>query len=189
MIEDKFTDIPGWCPAVQGYALSIYAEFFSVGGDAIVELGTFQGRSTAWIASRLPENFNLFYSVDPNTGHPDYAQKKGYEIADPQKHLARHGLDGRVNLIRQSSTDFANEFDGHTDAKVGLLYIDADHAYESVKEDFFSWLPRLSKTSAVVFDDYTDDHPGVVAFVNELLTMGIISQGEKIGHAYFSELM
>lgn len=55
-----------------------------------------------------------------------------------------------------------------------FLFIDADHKYESVKEDVLVWLPKVKKGGLICGHDYPDDvkrkkYRGVVAAVNEIL--------------------
>ena len=52
--------------------------------------------------------------------------------------------------------------------QISFAYIDGDHSYESVRNDFLKALPLLSDGAVVVFDDYSDQFPGVIKFVDEL---------------------
>jgi hypothetical protein len=53
-------------------------------------------------------------------------------------------------LIRSTFNDAKNYF---IDRAVDLLHIDGAHTYEAVKEDFESWLPKLSSRAIVIFHD------------------------------------
>jgi hypothetical protein len=50
---------------------------------------------------------------------------------------------------------------------VGLLWIDGDHRYEAVREDFLSWLPHLLPGTTVIFDDATHGEVGPERVVAE----------------------
>ena len=55
-----------------------------------------------------------------------------------------------------------------------LIYIDADHSYESVKQDIEDWFPKLKKGKFLIGDDYVNSKTrgtgvkfGVIEAVNE----------------------
>ena len=56
------------------------------------------------------------------------------------------------------------------DNSVDLLHIDGFHAYEAVKDDFESWLPKLTDTAIVLFHDTHEyqDGFGVYIFWEEI---------------------
>ena len=57
------------------------------------------------------------------------------------------------------------------DGSLDLVFIDADHRYEAVKEDIIAWLPKIRKGGIISGHDY--DYPryrGVTEAVDELLT-------------------
>jgi len=62
-----------------------------------------------------------------------------------------------------------------TDVKFDLVFIDADHSYESVKEDIEVWLPRVKKGGYLSGHDYGPPWEGVIKAVDELgnFTRGI----------------
>ena len=53
-------------------------------------------------------------------------------------------------LIKKSFQDALGDFN---DNSIDLLHIDGFHSYESVKEDFESWLPKLSKNGIILLHD------------------------------------
>jgi MMP 1-O-methyltransferase len=178
--------IEGWCPPEQGDAL-----FGLVGrleaGSTVVELGSYKGLSTAWMGLASDGGRKLrLVSVDLHD--PTYTERKG----GTQTSLAENmqALDIRVDMIAGDTVDVASKaLDyGITPWTVSLLYIDACHEYDSVKADFLAWRPMLIDEAHVVFDDYTEDHPGVIKFVDEMVNFGVVAPGQKIGHAYFSRL-
>lgn len=138
---------------------------------AIVELGSFKGKSTAYLAegARLGHHAHV-WAVDPwdlpgnPSGRHGFASfgvmEKFYE------QLGSMSLLEGVSAIREFSTVFASFWKG---PQVGLLYIDGSHVYSDVKEDYEAWSPHLASGATVVFDDYdTEKNPGVKKFVDEL---------------------
>ena len=182
----KNQGIEGWCPEAQG------ASLFQLASDlepesVVVELGSYKGLSTAWMGLALERGAKArLVSVDLHDSN--YTRKKGGSEATLADNMT--DLDIKVDMIVGDTVQVADNASlyGIYPQSVSLLYIDACHAYESVKADFLAWLPMLAFGARVVFDDYTEHHPGVVRFVNEAVSDCMIEPGLKVGHAYFTRL-
>jgi predicted O-methyltransferase YrrM len=56
------------------------------------------------------------------------------------------------------------------DASLDAVIIDADHHYESVRDDLAAWLPKAKRGGIVAGDDYRNPTwPGVAKAVDEAL--------------------
>lgn len=72
------------------------------------------------------------------------------------------GYSDRFRFIHDSSKNASETFKDNT---FDFIYIDADHAYESVKEDLELWWPKLKNGGLFCGDDYMDfDCPGECRF-------------------------
>jgi hypothetical protein len=69
-----------------------------------------------------------------------------------------------ANFIREESIVAANKF---LDKSLDMVFIDAIHLYENVKEDIKTWLPKVKSGGIISGDDYTDYFPGVKQAVQE----------------------
>jgi len=69
-------------------------------------------------------------------------------------------------LIRKSSSDAAKEFEQES---VDLVFIDANHSYESVKNDIDLWLPKVKRGGVLSGHDYSIGFFGVIQAVSEKL--------------------
>ena len=133
----------------------------------IVEVGSWKGRSTKALALSTP---GYVYAVDTWAGSPD-------ELGDAHKEAATLGPDGlyrvfcdnlapeialdKVRPIRRSSLDAAMMWCDPPD----LIFLDGDHAYESVKVDLEAWTAVAAPGALLVGHDYS--WPGVSRAVHE----------------------
>lgn len=150
--------------------LSTYAQFIHQ-KYAIVEVGSYKGKSTCCLAAGAREGGRAHvYAVEPwdlpgnVTGRFGFARPETREAFDKQ--VRKAGLEDHVTPIQAFSVDAAKEWDG---PEIGLLYIDGDHSEESVYEDFLAWEPHLAERAFVLFDDWgTPRNPGVEAACERL---------------------
>lgn len=138
---------------------------------AIVEVGSFRGKSTCYLASGAKNGIGAHvWAVDAwdlagnITGRFGFAEPSTRETFDQQVKSMRLGT--RVTAVQGFSVDVAARWDG---PPVGLLFIDGDHTAEGVRRDWEAWRPHLAPCATVVFDDYdTPKNPGVRQVVDSL---------------------
>ena len=126
-------------------------------GEAVVEIGSYKGRSTIALASGVHAGVPV-YTVDPHTGCR-FEVEQGLRIdtwTEFPANVARAGATP-VIPIRSTSVDAAASYGG---PKVGMLFIDGWHSTEAVVTDFTSWKPHLASDPAVVFVDWFDPDIG-----------------------------
>lgn len=116
-----------------------------------VELGTHGGFSyfaVCQAVQRLGLEMRC-YAVDLWKGD-EHAGFYGEEVYDQVRTHNEKLYSAFSTLIRSSFADALGRFD---DATIDLLHIDGRHFYAGVKEDFESWLPKLSRRAVVLFHD------------------------------------
>lgn len=67
------------------------------------------------------------------------------------------------DLKGAASRDFASKI-----GEVDLLFIDSGHTYQDVQSDFVNFVPFVRSGGFIAFDDYSQVHPGVVRFCDEI---------------------
>lgn len=142
--------------------LAAWAEAVPQGG-CIVEIGTADGGSARIMREVSPQNKVDIYTVD---------------IA-PSENAYKLLAETDVQIIRTASSEFAARWD--TERKIDLLFIDGDHSFKGVYEDFISWAPHLAKNGKVLFHDVDPSargglaHFGVQVFVDGIIHAGILA--------------
>lgn len=135
-------------------------------GDlAIVELGAYRGKSSCYLAegARLGNGARV-YSVDAWDLPENADGRHGYNVARAEFDRQVRSLKLDVRAIKGYSAAVGRDWL----KPVGLLFVDASHEYNDVREDFEAWHHALADGAVVVFDDYdTPKNPGVKRFVDE----------------------
>ena len=134
-------------------------------GLAIVELGSYKGMSTCYLASATT---NTVYAVDawdlPNnvTGRFGFARPDTF-----QAFKAQTAAYPNIVAIKDYSTSAGYTW---THGPVGLLFVDADHSEKAVLADVTAWLAHLHPKGTVILDDWnTPRNPGVKRAAEKLV--------------------
>lgn len=148
--------LEGLIPTEVGEALTRFAREST--GD-IVEVGSYKGKSTCYLAAGAPGR--KVYAVDA-------WGLKGNVPGRFRFDLAREAFDRQTaaypNIvpIQGFSLDVAATWP----TRIGLLYLDGDHRYESVLADLEAWSPHC--TGLIVCDDWgTPKNPGVAKAIGQ----------------------
>jgi predicted O-methyltransferase YrrM len=141
--------------------------------SAVVEVGSYCGRSTVVLASvlqALQAKKTKVYAIDPHDGKVGALDQGIKQLAPTlakfQRNIAAAGLTMVVEGIQ------SNSFDVQWDKPISFLFIDGLHDYLNVSRDFYHFEPWLVPGGYVAFHDYAHYYPGVMKFVNELLANG-----------------
>jgi hypothetical protein len=134
----------------------------------IVELGSYMGESSLIFSEEFPNG--TIYCIDSWEGgfdELDTCSKDDYNMVEEQFDL-RFSLTKNIKKIKGLSTSEKIECD--------VVYIDACHKYECVKEDILHWLPLTNKIISghdyYINEIFNRNHPhiaGVKIAVDELL--------------------
>jgi len=145
---------------------------------AIVEIGSFCGKSTVVIAktAQMLDGHRLrFYAIDPHSGYHMAPQRDTY--TELQSNLRSRQLQDWVAIIRERSTKVEWR------EPIAFLFVDGLHEYENVKADYEHFRSFVISEGLVAFHDYIDYCPGVQRFIHELLDgdeLRFIAQRERM---------
>ena len=139
---------------------------------SIVEVGSYKGRSTVVLGSVVkaicPEA--KVYAIDPHDGKvgavDQSIQSHPPTLNDFYRNIENAGLIDVIKTVQSRSVDV------QWDRPISFLFIDGLHDYPNVAKDFWHFHKSVRPGGVVAFHDYAEYYPGVMAFVDELLSLG-----------------
>ena len=137
--------IQGWLSKNEANLLTHFAK---KSDGAIVEIGSFQGKSTVAMAKVTK---NKIYAIDPH-----YLKSYRKFLANTKKYK---------NIIPVKKTSMAANKNWRQ--KISLLHIDGNHEYKFAKQDLQLWLPHLKDDGVVICHDAFCPFPDVFKAIKE----------------------
>lgn len=113
-------------------------------GIMVAEIGSWKGDSTRTLAKSIAKSNGKIFAIDHwrgNKGTWSYGIAQTQDIYSIFKHnmIALEVWDMIHPLVMDSQTAVSI----FADSILDLVFIDADHRYEYIKQDILSWLPKL----------------------------------------------
>lgn len=139
---------------------------------AVVEIGSYQGRSTTVLGSVLAAlgADGLVYAIDPHDGEVG-ALDQGLVQTLPtfdafKRNIAAAGLTDVVKTLRQRS------YEVRWEQPISFLLIDGLHDHDNVSRDFSHFERWLGEGAYLAFHGYADYYRDVRLFVDDLVAGG-----------------
>ena len=137
----------------------------------IVEIGSFQGRSTIVLASAAADGVEVV-AIDPHAGNDRGPQEiSGFADAAAGDHeaflanLSAAGVRDRVRHVREFSSAALTSVEGAID----LLYIDGAHRYRPALDDIRRWGDRVVDGGTLLIHDSFSSIGVTLAILSSLL--------------------
>ncbi|MEY4173055.1 MAG: hypothetical protein RI900_220 [Actinomycetota bacterium] len=166
---DKIRDVRGWMSPDQAERL-YRAAAATRPGDQVVEIGSFQGRSTIVLAHGAPAEVTVV-AIDPHAGNDRGPQEiEGFEAAAAGDHeqflanLAAAGVSHRVRHVRA----FSDAAHGDVEGVIAVLYIDGAHRYAPARTDIVDWGARVAPGGTMLIHDSFSSVGVTLAILREL---------------------
>jgi MMP 1-O-methyltransferase len=156
----------GFMPPPEGLELFDAAASYSARGP-VVEIGTYCGKSTVYLAAAVSQSGQQVITVDHHRGSEE--NQPGWEYHEPdlidpavglldtlpsfRATMAASGLERHVIAIVGRSAEVARLWH----EPIGLLFIDGGHTDAAVSTDYESWAPMITTGGALAIHDIFPD--------------------------------
>lgn len=148
--------IDGWLSSAEGRFLYRTAQRCH-GKGVIVEIGSWKGKSTIWLASgSLAGQRSTVYAIDPHVGNEETHGSHGkntWTFEEFKKNITAAGVADIVHPIINRSEIVARSWRD----PVKLLWIDGSHTYAAAQLDFDLWYPFLIKGGLIAYHDNSNE--------------------------------
>jgi len=120
------------------------------GKGAILEIGSWKGKSTMLLARGSMKNSNSkVYAVDTFEGTKENSMKKIDTFEDFKENIKKANVENLVIPLVGFSSDICKKFK----EPIEILFIDGDHSYEGVLGDIDNWAPKIISGGWILFHD------------------------------------
>jgi predicted O-methyltransferase YrrM len=156
----------GFMPPDEGLALYATAAAYARRGP-ILEIGTYCGKSTIYLAAAARQRGQLVVTVDHHHGSEE--NQPGWEYHDPslvnqrtgrldtlphfRATMAKTGLDDQVIAVVAKSADVARMWG----TPLGMVFIDGGHTDAAAQADYAGWAPWVMPGGALAIHDVFPD--------------------------------
>ena len=127
-----------------------------------IEIGSFCGRSTLYLASGCQRSKNQLITIDHHRGNeemqpgelyfnPDLVDANGMPDSLPslRNNLAEAGFEKQVLVVVGNALQLARSAQWNA----GLVFIDGSHTFNSTFTDLFAWVPHLVTGGVLLMHD------------------------------------
>ena len=154
-MKHSYFKIPGWFNYSETYDMIVD----QVPEDGkIVEIGSFLGRSTHYLATSLLNANKLnvtIYCVDTFAGSSEHAN---LNLPKDFSQIFRDNLEYYINrdmvIPMQGRSDDTKILEVFEEASIDYIMVDGAHEYEPVIDDIQNWWPKLKPNGVMFGDDY-----------------------------------
>jgi len=140
-----------------------YKQLVNKGYKKFVEVGVWKGHSISFLANLLRNVYgSQVFAVDLFENSYKYKEEDSSASKHLRKQIPLIYDIYNENLRRTNTRRLITDLKGASwamskhfaDNTVDVVFIDADHAYESVKKDIISWLPKVRNGGVLSGHDY-----------------------------------
>jgi predicted O-methyltransferase YrrM len=154
---EKASNVAGWMYEAELQFLAETAQKSKV----IIEIGSYEGRSTRALADNSPDDARI-YAVDPWNFYITSSIKSN-DITFNQFYLNLYSYikQGKVIPCRKTWKEY------QPIEKADFIFIDGEHTYDAVRHDIYKALLWINEGGILAGHDYRADFPGIVKVIDE----------------------
>ena len=163
MIDYKFTkDWFAWAPQVWEQLIPMLPG--EAGKRTFIEIGSFEGRSTVWIAENMMQDGDWIICIDTWEGGEEHGAEDMGAVEARFDHNTKllgikHNHERVINKNKGKSTHWLAYEIHEQQSEVDFIYIDGSHIAKDVLTDACMAWPLLKTGGVMVFDDYLWGNP------------------------------
>jgi predicted O-methyltransferase YrrM len=186
---DAAKRVPGFLLESEGRFLGMAAACLPTGG-AIVEIGSFKGKSTVMLA-KVSQRYGLgrVVAIDPHNFNSTELQSQKSEpdastFGQFLENIRSAGVEDFVDVHRTYSKNVSPTWT----SPIRFLWIDGDHSYAGAKTDYEGFLPHLNPEGIVAFHDALHEFSGPIrVFVEDVLRSDSFGAAGFVGSIAWSQ--
>lgn len=160
----RYQEIDGWLSPNEAIALYDLARSINSESPIVVELGSWQGKSTFVLSKGLNEkHLSKIFCIDPFNADGDlpskiqYKNKKNsFKLTLKNKFRLNCDIYG-MNRFVQILEGYSYEYSKSWSSPIDLLFIDANHSQKAVYKDYIEWSNFVVKGGYIAFHDVLFD--------------------------------
>jgi predicted O-methyltransferase YrrM len=165
----------------RGYLFQLASD--TPAGACVVEIGSWMGASTCFLAAGLKGESAMVYAVDNFQGLSTCGDDSAWYHRHFKKlgtsstleifraNFAALGLSARTEPIVSDSLAAARSL-AALRGTVNLIFIDGDHSYAACRADIEAWLPFVRPGGVIAFHDFGSRADGVTRAIFETIKAG-----------------
>lgn len=161
MTPTRFADVKGFLPENEGEQLANWArESASLG--PLLEIGSYCGLSTLWLAEVARESNTVVFAVDHHRGSEEHQVGEFFHDEALVDNAGRFDSlpEFRRNLLANDAEDVvipivapATLVARHWTTSLGLVFIDGGHSLDAALADYRNWSQHVVKGGLLVIHD------------------------------------
>lgn len=188
----NYSLIHGWFSANEALALFKLVQSIKRDNVVVCEIGSWLGKSSYVIARALDtKKYGKLFCIDPFDSSGEDSSKRLYKhlaqnlkmsILDKFKeNMIKFGVMNKIEIIQGHSQDVIKTFN----TKIDILFIDGDHSYKAVLNDYKNWSKLVKKGGYIVFHDVGAAH---TTGPKEVVELEIAKNSQWDNHLLIDEL-
>jgi len=165
--KEELAALSGRISVEEGEYLMSLASQIQLGGQ-VVEIGSYCGKSTCYIAAGLLLSNNTsakLHAIDlwtkGGTKSSKYHTEETWETW--KRYVNKFEFGGLVIPHMTTSMKAVSK----RKKPIDMLFLDGSHKYQSIHEDWREWKKFLFPGSIIAFHDYAEKWPGVMKVIDE----------------------
>jgi predicted O-methyltransferase YrrM len=176
-MEHFYNNIEGWFSYDYIYKHAVET---AQDGELFVEVGSFKGRSSAYLAVEILNSgkkiqFDCVDTWEGSSEHQEGALAEVKEVVAGTLYETftnnMKPVEGLYRAVRMTSLEAASQY---ADNSIDFLMLDGAHEYEAVKLDILAFLPKMKNGGVITGDDVWDG-TGPAKAAQELLAQYSVS--------------